>query len=85
MNGPRDRVYDILARQFLTAKEDLTDETGPGDIPAWNSLGQLQIILEIERQFNIHFSVDDVMSFNNIGELIGLVEDYLAAEGVRTP
>lgn len=85
MNGPRDRVYDILARQFLTAKEDLADETGPGDIPAWNSLGQLQIILEIERQFNIHFSVDDVMSFNNIGELIGLVEDYLAAEGVRTP
>ena len=85
MNEPRDRVYDILARQFLTAKKDLTDETGPGDIPAWNSLGQLQIILEIERQFNIRFSVDDVMSFNNIGELIGLVEDYLAAGVVRTP
>jgi acyl carrier protein len=84
VNGTRNRVYDILARQFLTAKEDLTDETGPGDIPAWNSLGQLQIILEIERQFNIHFSVDDVMSFNNIGELIGLVEEYLTTGEDRT-
>ena len=85
MKEIRDRVYDILAEQFLTAKEELTDETGPGDIPAWNSLGQLQIILKIEWQFGIHFSVDDVVSFNNIGELIGLVENHVAAGEGRRP
>jgi len=81
----RDVVTAILAEQFLAAKEELTDETGPGDIPAWNSLGQLQIILKLERRFNIHFSVDDVIALNNIGELIALVEGYVSAGEGRTP
>jgi len=81
----RDVVTAILAEQFLAAKEELTDETGPGDIPAWNSLGQLQIILKLELRFNIHFSADDVMAFNNIGELIALVEGYVSAGEGRTP
>lgn len=85
MNEFKDRVYGILTEQFAVDREELTDETGPGNIPAWNSLGQLQLMLRIERQFNIRFSVDDVISFTNIGELVSLVENYMSAGEKRTP
>ena len=85
MNRLRDDIIDILSGQFLAAKEELTDETGPGDLPAWNSLGQLQLILKLESRFKIRFSADDVMAFNNVGELIDLVEGYVSAGKGQAP
>ena len=74
MDDIRAEVYRILSQQFCLEEKDLSDGIGPGDFPAWNSLGHLQFIMKIEQRFRIRFSVDDVMSFENIGDLILLVE-----------
>ena len=70
----RGEVYRLLAEQFCVDRDDVTDTIGPGDFPAWNSLGHLQLMLLLERHFEVRFSADDIMSFEDVGELVTLVE-----------
>ncbi len=81
MSDLRDRVYRLLADQFLIDEGDLSNRTAPGDFPAWNSLGHLQLMLKLERHFDVRFSADDVMSFEDVGDLILLVERKVGERG----
>ena len=78
MDDIRNEVYRILADQFCLEENDISDGIGPGDFPAWNSLGHLQFIMKLEQRFRIRFSADDVMSFENVGDLILMVERSLS-------
>ena len=81
MNNLKAEVYRILAEQFLVDEGDLSDRIGPGDFPAWNSLGHLQLMLKLEGRFEVRFSADDVMSFEDVGDLIALVERKVGERG----
>ena len=70
----RGEVFRLLAEQFCIDQDDIADEIGPGDFPAWNSLGHLQLMLKLESRFQVRFSADDVMSFEDVGDLVALVE-----------
>ena len=64
------RVYHLICEQFSVTKEEVTYDTGPGDLAKWDSIGQLRLILAIEQEYDIQLSVDDVMSFNNVKNII---------------
>jgi acyl carrier protein len=81
MNDLRDEIYRLLAEQFCVEEGDLSDRIGPGDLPAWNSLGHLQLMLKLERHFGVRFSADDVMSFEDVGDLISLVGRKVGERG----
>jgi len=74
MDDIRSEVYRIVAGQFSVEENDFSDKTGPGDLPAWNSLGHLQLVMALEKRFQIRFTADDVMSFEDVGDLVALVE-----------
>jgi acyl carrier protein len=85
MDKIRAEVYRILVEQFYLEEKDLSDGVGPGDFPAWNSLGHIQFIMKLEQFFGIRFSADDVMSFENVGDLILLVERSVTEATGRKP
>jgi len=70
------KVFSILSEQFSVSDNEITDETGPGDLAKWDSIGQLRLILELEKQFNIQLSVDDVMSINNVRDIIHVINKF---------
>jgi acyl carrier protein len=74
MDDIRSEVYRIIAGQFSVEENGFSDKTGPGDLPAWNSLGHLQLVMALEKRFQIRFTADDVMSFEDVGDLVALVE-----------
>jgi alcohol dehydrogenase class IV/acyl carrier protein len=72
----KNRLYGVISRQFLISESDITDEIGPGDLAAWDSIGQLQLILAIEKAFDLQLSVNDVMSINNVKDIIDVLIKY---------
>ena len=50
---------DVVATPALTA----------GDVPGWDSLAHVRLMLTIERAFKIRFSAAEVSSFKNVGDL----------------
>lgn len=47
----------------------LTENTSAKDIEEWDSLNNIQIIVAIEKFFNIRFNASDIMGFSNVGEM----------------
>ena len=47
----------------------IRDNRGPHDIQAWDSLGQLNLILQVEKEFEVTFDIEDVLSFFTIGDV----------------
>lgn len=57
---------------------DLQDETIAPDVPGWDSLTHINIILAVEKKFSIKFKSYEVLRLKNVGDLQKLVDLKLA-------
>ena len=44
------------------------------DVEKWDSLRHVQLISEVETTFGIKFKLREIMSMNNVGDLIDLID-----------
>lgn len=68
-------VNEILKIPKGSIKDDLTSK----DIPEWDSMNYLLFIAELEKQFNVSFSMDEVMNANTLGA----VKNILRSKGAQ--
>jgi acyl carrier protein len=61
---------DVFGDDALVVSESMTAE----DVPAWDSLSHLNMIVAVEKAFGVKFSVRDVRSLKNVGGLIDMVK-----------
>jgi acyl carrier protein len=54
---------------FIEEGTQLTNETGPNDIEAWDSLGHVDIITAIEDEFDIEISPEEIGEISTIGDI----------------
>lgn len=66
------RIASVIARVFKISADSVNAESGPHSIAAWDSAGHMNLVLELEKEFGVTFSDDDVV------EMIG-VEAIAAA------
>ena len=56
----------------------LTDATNSDDIEDWDSLEQINLLVAIEKKFNLKFKLDEVSNLANVGDMVSLIEKLLA-------
>lgn len=66
LNQVQDIFRDILDEKSLT----LARETTANDVDGWDSLTHIQLIVAIEKKFNMKFSSKEILSWKNVGELL---------------
>lgn len=57
---------DIIDEGTVTLKEETTAK----DVDGWDSLTNIQLIVAIEKSFNIRFTSEEITNWKNIGEMI---------------
>jgi acyl carrier protein len=68
------RVIQTVARALRVPQERVTEDSMMGDVPQWDSLNHMAVILAVEREFNLVFDLDDVVDLDGVQDLIDLVE-----------
>jgi len=56
----------------------ITPELTADDIDDWDSLMHIQLIVEIEKGFNIKFTIGEIAHLKNVGELIDIIRQKTA-------
>lgn len=72
-----EKVVEIICDVFDDDSLKITDETVAKDVEGWDSLNHLQLINEIEDEFDITFTMGEVQGFSNVGELIDSVMNHI--------
>lgn len=78
------RRIDAIAGQVLSIPDLHLNETSTAhDVPGWDSLTHVQIIIGVEREFGIRMSVTEVAQLENAGSLVDVVQHHQskAADG----
>jgi acyl carrier protein len=78
----KDEILKQTNKIFISVLENdsivLTDETSADDIPEWDSLNHIQLVVEIEKHFKLRFSSSHISSWKNVGEMCRAIETRLA-------
>ncbi len=73
----REEVYAKLDEVFQDVFDDgaihIEDETTANDIEDWNSLEHINLIVAVEKKFNIKFNMGEVNSMKNVGEMVDII------------
>lgn len=63
------QVNNIFVDLFEDKSIVLDELSDTSTIEAWDSLNHIQIITAIEKHFKIRFELNDLLNFQNIGDL----------------
>jgi acyl carrier protein len=61
---------DVFSDDTLAVNESMT----AAEVPTWDSLSNINMIIAVEKAFGVKFSIKDVRNLKNVGELLELIK-----------
>lgn len=71
------KVEEIFREELEVDDLVLTDETTADNVEEWDSLSHVQLVAAMEEAFGIEFKSREILSWENIGDLIDSIEKKL--------
>lgn len=68
------RVESIFREELELEDLELNDETTADDVEEWDSLSHVQLVVAMEKAFGIKFSSREILSWDNVGDLIDCIQ-----------
>jgi acyl carrier protein len=73
-----ERVLEALARVFGCPQSDIPEDASTATLADWDSLRQLELMLELELEFGVHVPAEAMTELQSVAE----IEEFLAERGV---
>ena len=67
-------ILKVLEENLKLKNLEIKKEMQAHDFEGWDSLAHIGIIISLEEEFNLKFSIGEITSLKNIGELIDLIK-----------
>ncbi len=71
------QVRGIASDLFVIPAQQITANSSPETIPAWDSTQQLSFVLALEERFQIQLSPEEIEQMRSIGAISRLLEGKL--------
>ena len=60
MSKNNEKLMEVIAKVLDLEASTITDDMSPENTSTWDSFNALMMISELETQFNVHFSMEEV-------------------------
>ena len=64
-----EKLYSIISKVFSVPISEINDESNPETIESWDSFNGLILVDELESNFNIKFSVSEIIDVKNVKDI----------------
>ncbi len=71
-----DKVFDIVAERMGVKREELRPETSFVNDLGADSLDQVELVMELEEQFELNIPDEDAEKIGTIGDAIKYIEEH---------
>ena len=72
----KDNYDQVFIVSFELDAKQLNDKLEYNSIEAWDSIGHMQMIAELEDTFEIEFEMDDIINFSSYNKGMELLKKY---------
>ena len=72
-----EKVIEIVATTCDVDKSEVTENSTVGDFPAWDSVGHLSILTNVEEAFDISFEPEEMMELEDVKDIVNAVNAKL--------
>ena len=73
-----EKLHNIISKVFSVPISEINDESNPETIESWDSFRGLVLVDEIESNFNVKFSISEIIDVKNIKD----IKKYLKNHGI---
>lgn len=74
-----ERVRDVIATTLKVPAARVTETLVQEELPAWDSLGQVNLVMALEQTFDLMIEVEDFEQLKSVPAILA----YLDRQGVR--
>ncbi|HXC04274.1 MAG TPA: acyl carrier protein [Bacteroidia bacterium] len=74
MDDALKELNTVFARVFRKPELVITYNSDAASVEGWDSLTHMMLIAAIEKQFNVLFTLGQVMHFRNAGDILAAIE-----------
>ena len=61
-------LFEIISRVMNIPIEKISDSSGPDSIPDWDSFNMFVLLDEIEKEFDVKFSLEETLEIKTVGD-----------------
>ena len=72
-------LFKILAEVLKVEEKDINDESSPNTVKNWDSFNGLLLVDKLEKEFNVKFTIDEVMDVKNVAD----IKRHLQNHGIK--
>ncbi len=69
-----DELKKVILKQLNLDEFEINDDTVAPEVPGWDSLSHVNIIVAVEEHFKVKFKSMEVLKLKNVGDLQKLVD-----------
>lgn len=63
------RLKKILSKVLEVDEKEINDDSSPDTIENWDSFNGLMLVTELENEFKVNFTMDEVINIVNVGDI----------------
>ena len=67
------KLQDIIRDVFDDEDIEIDEETVALDVDGWDSLAHITLMETIEGEFDVDFSMKEIVSVKNVGQIVDLI------------
>jgi len=69
-----EKAEKVIAKSFKIDPSGIKTNMTPDDIESWDSLGQLMLINDLEKEFCIKFEIEEIFEIMSIEDIYNILE-----------
>lgn len=73
LNKIQEIMYDVFDNENLI----ITGESSSENIDDWDSLSHINIMVQVQKCFDVRFNVEEIANTKNVGKIVELVQSKL--------
>ena len=76
-------LQGVFRKVFSNPSLIITDESTAADVPGWDSLTHVRLVVAVEKAFQVRFKVTDMAKLKRVGDLKAIIERYTAGRDAK--